>query len=139
MIEQFKVKPSGLVTAYIAIIHLFALICVLGFDIPNYLRTVGVFALLVSLLWSIKQWLCQQQYLIKYEGLYQCWSISVDAQEWRRYESVRVAYLNDAFVWIVLSSPGVPQKARLIGVDSMENERFLQLRRCILCPDMFKR
>ena len=122
---------------YIIVIHIFAVVCVLSFDIPTFVCAVAVLGLLATLLWSIKQWMRQQQYLIKYESIYKCWSVSIEAQQWQRYESISVAYLNDAFVWIILSSPGVPRKAKLIGVDSMGNERFLQLRRCILCPDMF--
>ena len=131
--------PSRLMTIYIVVIHVFTGICILSFDIPTTLCAVGVIILLASFLWCLKQWVFQPQSLIKYEYIYKRWSVSDDVQQWQYYESVNVVYLNDTFVWIILSSPGIPSQAKLIGVDSMEDERFLQLRRCILCPEMFGR
>ncbi len=121
---------------YIVILHVFSIVCVIGFDIPVLMSAFAILTIVVSLMWSIKTWRCEH-YSIKYESLYKYWSVSTDAQQWQRYESVSVAYLNDTLVWIILRSPGVVTKAAVIGVDSISNERFLQLRRCILCPDMF--
>ncbi len=121
---------------YIVILHVFTIVCVLGFDISLLMCAAVILMTLVSLVWSIKAWLCQC-YSIKYESLYKCWSVSTDAQQWQQYESVSVVYLNDTLVWIILGSPGTGARAAIIGVDSMPNERFLQLRRCILCPNMF--
>ena len=137
MIEQFEVKPSLLVAIYIAVFHVFTFIGVLYFDASVLIRAVVLLALLASLARALKQWACQQQFFIKYESVYQCWSVSNDAQQWQLYESLSVAYLNDTLVWITRSSPGGENRAVIIGVDSMANERFLQLRRCIFCPDMF--
>jgi hypothetical protein len=123
---------------YIVILHVFTIVCVLGFDIPLLMCTVVILMTLVALAWSIKAWLYQQRYSLKYESTYKCWSMSAaDVKQWQQYESVRVVYLNDTLVWIILGSPYSGTKAAIIGVDSMPNERFLQLRRCILCPDMF--
>ena len=124
---------------YIAIVHVFTIVCVLGFDIPIFIRAVMTLVMLASLLWSIKKWAYQPRCYLKYESIYKCWGVSSDAQRWQRYESVSVSYLNDTLVWIILGSPGNANRAAIIGVDSLSHERFLQIRRCILCPEMFDR
>lgn len=139
MTEQYEVKPSNFVAIYIIIVHVFTVVCVLNFDISMIISAVAVLVTLASMVWSINKWSCQHHYFIKYEPTYQCWSVSNDGHRWQRYESIRVAYLNDALVWITLSLPGSATRAALIVVDSIPSERFLQLRRCILCPDMFER
>ncbi len=132
-------RPSILVVIYIAAVHVFTIICLLGFDLPAPCCAVAILVILASLARSIRQWLCQAPYFIKFESVYSCWSVLVDAPPWQRHESINVAYLNDTLVWITLASPGSVKRVAIIGVDSMENERFRQLRRCILCPDMFDR
>jgi hypothetical protein len=118
-------------------IHVFTIVCVLVFDISIFISAATVLAIIASLVWSISKWLSMRRYFIKYESSDKCWSVSIDGQQWWRYKSISVAYLNDAFVWIILDSPGRATRAAIIGVDSMPSERFLQLRRCILCPNMF--
>jgi len=137
LIEQFEVKPSILMAFFICVVHVFTFVSALYFDLPLFFYVVILLAVLISWVWSINQWSCHQHYFIKYESVYQSWSVSNDTQQWQRYENLSVAYINDALVWIILGSPGGNAMASLIGVDSMDNERFLQLRRCILCPNMF--
>ena len=123
--------------SYVVVIHVFTLIVVLCFDVPWWIHTIFLSAIMGSLVWAINSGLSQPHFFLKYESTYQRWSVSSDNRQWHQYESIRVAYLNESFVWIILASPGGARKAAIIGVDSMLNERFLQLRRCILCPDLF--
>lgn len=142
MIEQFEVKPSGLIVIYSIFVHALTLLCVLSFDIPVMASSVAVFLISVSFVAAVRSQKQPSSCSIKYESKYPCWNIcwnaSADEQVWQRYETVKIAYLNDTFVWIIMNSPNNVSRAVLIGVDSLPNERFLQLRRCILCPTMFK-
>ena len=137
MTELFEVKPSHTISIYIVAIHLCGLILILLFQIPPAVCVAGVILLAFSLLDGVKRYLSRSHYWLKYEPIYKYWAISIDGKVWRRYQDLRVVCLNDALVWIILSSAGQSQSAVMIGVDCMLNERFLQLRRCILCPDAF--
>ncbi len=135
MIQQFKVKPSSALAVCIVIAHAFTIISVLCFDVAIIVRASVALLLMISLAWNLYKW-SHNHYFIKYESAYTRWSMSLDARRWQQYETVSIAYLNGAFVWIILSSPSRVSRAAIIGVDSMSAERFLQLRRCILCPDI---
>lgn len=122
---------------YIVLVHVFTIVCVHGFDMPLILIVSATLGLLGSLVVSLKQWSYKGRFFIKYESIFKCWSVSSDSSHWQRYEHIEVAYLNDSLVWIILSSPGKRSRAEVIGVDSLTYQRFLQLRRCIICPGMF--
>ncbi len=87
MIQQFEVKPSGVLAVCIVIAHLVAIICVLGFDIAIIVKASVVLLILASLAWSFYQW-SHNHYFIKYEPAYTRWSMSFDAQQWQQYETV---------------------------------------------------
>ncbi|MFK8027692.1 MAG: protein YgfX [Gammaproteobacteria bacterium] len=137
MIEQFEVSPSRLMVIYIVFVHVFTIVCVMSFDLSMLLIASTTLILLISLAITLKQWSAKGHFFIKYESAFKCWSVSSDSNHWQRFEHLNVAYLNDSLVWIILSSPGKRSRAKIIGVDSLSNERFLQLRRCIICPGIF--
>ena len=137
MIEQFEVKPSALMSLCIVIVHVFTFFAALCFDLPILIYVAILLGVLVSLAWFIHTYIHRQCFFLKYESHYQRWSASNDAKQWQRYDSLNVAYINSTLVWIILASPGRVSKSSLISVDSMAKDKFLQLRRCILCPEMF--
>lgn len=136
MIQSFEIKPSRYVAAYIFIVHAFTLFCALSFEVSALICLSLVIAIFASMAWQIFTW-ARRHYFLKYEPKVQCWSISSDKHQWRRYNSVTYIYLNNSFVWLILRASGGASTSVIIGVDSMPTERYLQLRRCIICPGIF--
>lgn len=136
MIQIFEVKPSIRVAACIFVVHVFVIFCVLNFEIAIYVSTGMVLAIFASLYWQISAWLRHHCFL-RYESASSCWSISFDKEHWQHYSAISCLYLNDSFMWLILRSSVSAHTSAIIGADSMPTERYLQLRRCIICPGIF--
>ena len=136
MNQQFEIKPSVQIVISISIVHLFVGFSVIYFDVTINVKSVLLIFVLASLIWQINQWR-KSGLFAQYKSQNGSWDLSFDNQHWQCYETIKTAYLNGSFVWIIFSAPGQRTRSVIIGVDSMPTERFLQLRRCILCPGMY--
>ena len=67
------------------------------------------------------------------------WQLSDDLRSWLHVNSISAIYVNEWFVWIVIGMNNAHKKGIIIGRDSLSAERFIQLRRCILSPDVLHR
>lgn len=135
MIHCFEIKPSLQIIAAIMLMHLFALVLVFNFAVAFYLKWLLVCLIGLSWYWQGRRWaFCR--YRLRFFAAGNQWSLSTDSLAWVNYRHISAIYLNDAFVWIVLTSPGLPPKYIWVGVDSMPAEQFLCFRRCILCPQL---
>ncbi len=136
MNQQFEIKPSAQIAISISIVHLFAGFSVIYFDVTIDMKSALLILVLASVTWQLNRWR-KSGLFANYESQSDCWKLSLDNQHWQYYETIKTAYLNGSLVWIIFSAPGQRTRSVIIGVDSMPAERFLQLRRCILCPAMY--
>lgn len=77
-------------------------------------------------------------YILMYESNTKLWKVCEKCDNWQQYNTLSAMYINQWFVWIVLSNSDNKTKGLIIGRDSLPSERYLQLRRCILCPEVVR-
>ena len=136
MIYEFKVKASIYVALTIITAHSFSIGLISLFAIPVTLKLVAIVMTVISLCWQLHKWY-ESDIEIRYQASNQSWTVPGEGKCGQSYSVIKTVYLCDVFVWIILSSPGQAVKPVIVGVDSLESEKFLQLRRCILCPELF--
>jgi len=135
LIQQFAVKRSIILLCSFLFIHLAAMSVSINFQIPVSWKLLLTCVLFVSL------FIClvleyQKKFCIQFEPATQIWKLQVNDGSWLRFNTVSKIYINQWFVWVVFCTHNKHAKGIIIGRDSLPVERFMQLRRCILSPQV---
>ena len=136
MIETFKIKASNFIALAIVVSHVISVVLIVQFAVPIVIKLMVGVIVICSLNWQLLKW-HKSNMVLRFQPSVCCWSTSIDSKHWLAYSAIKKVYLCDVFVWIVLSSPGKVDKPVILSVDSLEGDKFIQLRRCILCPELF--
>lgn len=108
---------------------------VMKFHLPVIQKLLIIFVL-VWLAFKVLKQIYNNTYYLIFELKSSLWKFSEDGVKWQYFDGLSAIYVNRWFVWIVLSNQHNHSKGLIIGSDSLLDERFMQLRRCILCPNL---
>ncbi len=78
----------------------------------------------------------QKKFCIQFEPAAGVWKQGGNTGSWLRFNRISKIYINQWFVWVVFCTHEKRAKGIIIGRDSLPIERFMQLRRCILSPQV---
>lgn len=110
---------------------------VLMYQLPIVIKSLFyIYLLLVS--YNNFKYVWQQNVHINFTSNNMLWSITENSKKCEYYHSASCRYINAWFVWIVFSNSNGSKKGIIIGRDSLPTERFMQLRRCILNPELIQ-
>ena len=74
---------------------------------------------------------------ITYQLPTKSWSVSRNQKKARKFDQIRIVYLNEMFVWFILYSANNEKQPLMVSAESMTEEEFRQLRRYIMSPELF--
>lgn len=135
MTQHFHVRHSRTIFLLVTFLYLAVNAIVIHFHLPISAKIVVISLLLVA--WLINHLRpYSKSFQLIYESKLDLWSLSEDRENWQQFRSLDKIYVNQWFVWVVLSNSDKLTKGLIIGRDSLPSERYLQLRRCILCPEV---
>ncbi len=134
---NFNIKQSKLVAAYLVGSHLLAAICLLNTSVPVNIVIILSGLLLCSFYYQLNRWKFDRYHLI-FKPLTNHWQLTKNQQSKKQFNQLRTVYLNSAFIWIILSSTIHGRQSLILGVDSLSEEEYRQIRRYIISPELFK-
>ncbi len=135
MIEEFYVKFSPGFFIFLVGLHIIVFGVAINFQIPSIVKLLIIVFMLVISYAKFKQ-IKDEFCILKFDSKTKTWKMSKDGRNWHCFDVVNTIYLNDWFVWLVFKNSTKHTQGVIIGRDSLPIERFMQLRRCILCPEV---
>lgn len=117
------------------LLHLCVICVVFLFDVSIYAKAFLSISLLIISWVQIKRHYVSM-YTLTYQAKTNTWAIAEIEGNYEQYTDISKIFVNEWFVWIVLKQLNITSRGIFIGRDSLPSERFVQLRRCILCPDI---
>ncbi len=136
MTEIFEVQPSKWVLAWIIVIHLLAMAVIAMFVLPIEIK--GMLGLLVVILgvWQWRKW-SSRIWRLQFDASRGQWKMGSGYQDWNLIDSVQPIYVNDQLIWLKFYCAGRSLTV-IAGVDSLSKEKYLRLRRSVICPAALK-
>ena len=132
---QFEIKPSRNITFLLLAVFVLAIFTVFQFAILLWVKIFLVITICSYGIWEIRKWKTSR-YVLCFETQTQQWNVSLNQSEVRIINSLWPLYLSDRFVLLRLDLGGRNTACVLVLTDSLAKDKFLQLRRCILCPEV---
>ena len=137
MTERFEIRPSKILVQWIIAIHLMCALTICWFSI-----SVPVVALLLGLLgcsvwWQIKR-MHKQNVLLEYNYVQDSWRVTQKDYIWINMIKVQPIYVNTKFVWLNFFGQERAPMTVIVGADSLDKAKYLQLRRSVICPAVLK-
>ena len=108
---------------------------VLGYDVPTLVKVFLILVLLTFLVILVRREY-KKEIVLKYDYVLMEWCVGEPNSGDIRFDVISKAYINDWFIWVIFSAHGKHSKGIIIGRDSLPIERFMQLRRYILSPEV---
>ena len=133
MTKRFIVQPSKMILRWLFSLHAAAIIVITLFAISSYIKWMLIFLVLISCWWQFKQWKANKLFL-EFNALNQQWVLSKDEIQWEEMIKVRPIYVTNKFIWLNFFGQLGSLVTVIIGADSMNEAKYLQLRRSVICP-----
>ena len=124
MTQHFHVRHSRTIFLLVTFLYLAVNAIVIHFHLPISAKIVVISLLLVA--WLINHLRpYSKSFQLIYESKLDLWSLSEDRENWQQFRSLDKIYVNQWFVWVVLSNSDKLTKGLIIGRDSLPSERYL--------------
>ena len=133
MIERFEIQPARIVWQWILMIHSICAVVVCLFAVSLLIKGLLLAFLMVSLVWQIKH-RCSHKLLIEYNSGQNHWRIMNKDYIWNDMVSIQPVYVNTKFIWLNFFGQQRAFVSVIVGADSLDEAKYLQLRRSVICP-----
>lgn len=137
MIYKFKLQQPFCIILYLVVVHMLVVICIYKSLVPENVKIVLMMIVFVS----VCRYVLRYRYEtinVYFHPLTQKWSASKNNQKPKMYDQIRTVYLNEKFLWVILESSKSEKLSLMTSAESMTDDKYRQLRRYIISPELFK-
>ncbi len=137
MIARFYVQPSKIVCLCLLGLYLLAAIALTQFHLAVMYKWTLFVCLGLSAVRFLIKWR-KSAILCEYNANKDRWQVSKATGEWIQVFKIRAIYVTDRCAWINFHTGSGKVIAVLIGADALPADKFLQLRRSVICPAVLR-
>ena len=138
MIYEFSLSRSKHFLAAHIVIHILVFYIVVLYEVSIYVKIIVCSIILLSLITNIRNEF-QRKDILRFDVSNKSWQISIDRLNYQQISKISCLHASEWCVFVLLDFNQRRSKTFLIGSDSLLAERFMQLRRCILSPEVVHR
>ena len=138
MIYEFSLSRSKQTLAAHTIIHILVFNIVLLYQASVYVKIFVCSLILLSFITNMRNEFHRKD-ILRFDVANKSWQISIDRLNYQQITKLSCLHANEWYVCALLEFNQQTSKTFLIGSDSLLAERFMQLRRCILSPEVVHR
>lgn len=129
----FEIQPSKILLRWLIALHVLA-----GFTIGLFfVSLIFKLPLILFVVWSalrqLKLW-HTHAITLEFDTTKECWRVSKGQSEWLQVKKVQAVYLTEQLIWLNFYTANRQLVTAMIGVDSMDTAKIIQLRRSVICP-----
>lgn len=129
----FDIQPSKILLRWLIVVHMLA-----GFTIGLFfVSLIFKLPLILLVVWSalrqLKLWRTRA-ITLEFDTTKECWRVSKDQSGWRQVDKVQTVYVAEQFIWLNFYTINRQLVTAMVGVDSMDAAKIIQLRRSVICP-----
>lgn len=133
MTERFIVQPSKMILRWLMAVHVIAAIVVTLFSISLGFRLGLIVLLVISAGWQFKQWKSNKR-ILEFNSVDQRWLLTRHGNKWHEMVKVQPVYITSKCIWLNFFGQQGSLVTVLVGADTMNEAKYLQLRRSVICP-----
>ena len=133
MTERFTMQPSKMILHWLLVVHMIAVIVITLFSVSLAIQLALIVLLLASAWWQFNQWKINEL-LLEFNSVDQRWRLTKHENEWQDMVKVQPIYITSKIIWLNFFGQQGSLVTVIVGADTMNEAKYLQLRRSVICP-----
>ena len=129
----FEIQPSKILFRWLIALHVLAGFTIGLFFVSLLFKLPLILLVIWSALRQLKIW-HTRPITLEFDTTKERWRVSKGQSEWLQVKKVHPIYVTNSLIWLNFYTANRQLVTAMIGVDSMDAAKIIQLRRSVICP-----